>query len=115
MHAEFFCHDLPAEQRVACVRVKPHCAHRLTFRAPVQAEGTKAFLRAKLPEAGEEAVDLLFRLLAERPSERLSVEEALAHPFFDLLPSKAPQVRPVAGCTVRVRAVVAKDLQLERA
>jgi len=34
------------------------------------------------PGAGEEALDLLSKILVFNPYFRLSVEDALAHPFF---------------------------------
>lgn len=42
----------------------------------------KSDLNKLYPGAGEEAIDLLNRILVFNPYFRLSVDEALAHPFF---------------------------------
>lgn len=42
----------------------------------------KTDLNKLYPGAGDEAIDLLSKILVFNPYFRLSVEEALAHPFF---------------------------------
>ena len=41
-----------------------------------------ADLRRRFPSAGADAVDLLSRMLVMRPDRRLSVDEALRHPYL---------------------------------
>lgn len=43
---------------------------------------TKTDLLKLYPGAGDEAIDLLGRILIFNPYFRISVDEALAHPFF---------------------------------
>lgn len=47
-----------------------------------------ADLRRRFPSAGGEAVDLLSRMLVMRPDRRLSVDEALRHPYLRSLRDK---------------------------
>lgn len=47
-----------------------------------------ADLRRRFPTAGADAVDLLARMLVMRPDRRLSVEEALRHPYLRSLRDK---------------------------
>lgn len=47
-----------------------------------------ADLRRRFPSAGSEAVDLLARMLVMRPDRRLSVDEALRHPYLKSLRDK---------------------------
>lgn len=50
-------------------------------------------LRRRFPSAGADAVDLLARMLVMRPDRRLSVDEALRHPYLRSLRER--QVRVV--------------------
>lgn len=47
-----------------------------------------ADLRRRFPSAGADAVDLLARMLVMRPDRRLSVDEALRHPYLRSLRDK---------------------------
>ncbi|CAN0466808.1 unnamed protein product, partial [Discosporangium mesarthrocarpum] len=41
-----------------------------------------ADLRRRFPSAGAEAIDLLAKMLVMRPDRRLSITEALRHPYL---------------------------------
>lgn len=45
-------------------------------------EYPRADLRRRFPSAGADAVDLLAKMLVMRPDRRLSVDEALRHPYL---------------------------------
>lgn len=47
-----------------------------------------ADLRRRFPSAGADAVDLLARMLVMRPDRRLSVDDALRHPYLRSLRDK---------------------------
>ena len=47
------------------------------------------------PSAGPLAVDLITKLLCFNPSERLSVDEALAHPYFDGVENEWGKIEPI--------------------
>lgn len=55
-----------------------------------------ADLRRRFPSAGADAVDLLARMLVMRPDRRLSVDEALRHPYLRSLRDK--KVCSCCGC-----------------
>lgn len=67
----------PTEDEIARVRTEE--AREALSRLPKQAPSD---LSARFPTAGEEALDLLRGLLRFLPEDRLSVDEALAHPFL---------------------------------
>lgn len=50
-----------------------------------------ADLRRRFPSAGADAVDLLARMLVMRPDRRLSVDDALRHPYLRSLRDKKVQ------------------------
>lgn len=52
-----------------------------------------ADLRRRFPSAGADAVDLLARMLVMRPDRRLSVDEALRHPYLRSLRDKKVRTR----------------------
>ena len=51
-------------------------------------------LKQQFPSASEEALDLLRKMLSIHPKKRITVEDALAHPFFRQLHS--PEDEPVS-------------------
>ena len=56
-----------------------------------------ADLRRRFPSAGADAVDLLARMLVMRPDRRLSVDEALRHPYLRSLRDKKVRTRRQNG------------------
>jgi mitogen-activated protein kinase 1/3 len=49
----------------------------------------KVNFQEKYPAAGKHALDLLARMLAFNPNDRITVEESLAHPYFSCIRNKA--------------------------
>lgn len=47
------------------------------------------------PEASEKALDILDRMLQFHPSKRISVDDAMAHPYFDSVRSQYTDPDPV--------------------
>lgn len=58
-----------------------------------------ADLRRRFPSAGADAVDLLARMLVMRPDRRLSVDEALRHPYLRSLRDKKVNERSMIVST----------------
>ena len=56
---------------------------------------TPVSLSQQFPSASPEAIDLLRKMLSVHPKKRITVEEALAHPFFSQLHS--PEDEPVCN------------------
>lgn len=67
------------------------------------------------PEASEKALDLLNRLLQFHPSKRITVEAALAHPYFDSVRSQYTDPEPELPTVSAHLSTVARVLQLTRA
>ncbi|EAX82599.1 CMGC family protein kinase [Trichomonas vaginalis G3] len=53
---------------------------RLGFRLP---QATAVPLKTLMPEASDEAIDLMYKMLMYDPSKRPSAQQVLAHPFFN--------------------------------
>lgn len=54
-------------------------------------------LKELLPKASEQALDLISRMLTVNPSKRITVAEALEHPYFSKLhdPTDEPTRQPI--------------------
>lgn len=58
-----------------------------------------------LPQAGHDAIDLLSRLLVFNPDRRLSVEDAIRHPYLSQFHNSADE--PVLHAPINIRSVLA--------
>ena len=66
--------------------VTNHKARRFMLNLPREPQGNlPANLRARYPDASQEAVDLLSRMLVIDPGKRITVAQALEHPYLSSL------------------------------
>ena len=67
---------MPSQEDIDSMN-SPHCTKIFATIPPTK----KASLEALFPTAADDAIDLMKRLLKFNPSDRLTVEEALEHPY----------------------------------
>lgn len=69
-----------------------------------------ANLRVKFPDANEEAISLLSKMLVLDPEKRITVDEALQHPYLASLHD--PNLEPVAETRVDWRCIEAVSMPI---
>lgn len=70
------------------------------------AEGPRKPLTEKFPDAGADAVDLLSKMLTFDPASRISVRDAMRHPWLARFHQVRACVRACGGIVVDVGAFV---------
>lgn len=99
----------PPEESIA--HIGTPAARRYLYRNPEFANIVPKDLKTLVPNASANAVDLLRKLLVFNPAERISVDQALRHPFFaDLYhPADLPAPHPLFDKDAAIEALTTPE------